>query len=157
MLSKLVNIYGGSMIKVSSKLDCGLRALTLLARSYNREVLSLNKISKLENIPRDFLAQIMLELKRKNIVESYKGVLGGYVLKRSPSEITLKEIFEALEGPIQIIDCIHTYDSSCTLKNSCLNKKIWVYIEEKLINILEDLTLEDIILGIERKEEFLSL
>ncbi|MGB9857830.1 MAG: RrF2 family transcriptional regulator [Dictyoglomaceae bacterium] len=145
------------MLRVSAKLDCSLRALIFLGKAYGREILSLNKISQKENISKDFLAQIMLDLKRKNIVESYKGISGGYVLKRHPSQITLKEIFEAVEGPINIIECIHISEGICKLQEVCSHKKAWEYLEKKISNLLDSLTLEDLILGIERKEELTSL
>lgn len=145
------------MFKISAKLDCGLRALILLGKSYESEILSLNKISQKEGISRDFLAQLMLNLREANIVESFKGMSGGYVLKRHPSQITLKEIFEAIEGPINIIECIHTSEGICKLQNMCSPKKAWEYIEKRISDLLDNLTLEDIITGIERKEEVIQL
>jgi|YelNatPaOPRAMG01_1025707.scaffolds.fasta_scaffold04215_11 Rrf2 family protein len=143
------------MFKVSAKLDCTLRALIMLGKTYDNKILSLNKISQSEGISKDFLAQLMLDLKRANIVESFKGILGGYILKKPPSEITLREIFEAVEGPINIIECIHTSETLCKIQETCCNKKIWAFIEKKITKLLDSLTLEDLIRGIEKKEEIL--
>ncbi|MCS7202137.1 MAG: Rrf2 family transcriptional regulator [Dictyoglomus sp.] len=145
------------MFRVSARLDCSIRALVLLGKTYGKEVLSLNKIAEKEGISKDFLAQLMLDLKKANIVESFKGVSGGYILKKPPSEINLKEIFEAIEGPLSIIECIHTSEETCKIQSICSPKKAWEYIEKKISEALESLTLEDLIMGIERKEELLSI
>ncbi|MGB9767472.1 MAG: RrF2 family transcriptional regulator [Dictyoglomus turgidum] len=144
------------MFRVSAKLEYGLRAMIFLGKNYPHEKLTLSQISQEENISREFLAQLMSELRRANLVESYKGITGGYTLTKPPHEITLKEIFEALEGPIQIIDCIHI-DNKCNKERSCYSKNIWIFIEKKIIDLLGSLTLEDLINGTIRKEEILIL
>ncbi|MCX7845302.1 MAG: Rrf2 family transcriptional regulator [Dictyoglomaceae bacterium] len=141
------------MFKISARLDCSLRALVLLGKTFKKEILSLNKISEREGISKDFLAQLMLDLKKANIVESFKGISGGYILKRPPSEINLKEIFEAVEGPLSIIECIHNSEGICKIQNICSPKKAWEYVEKKISEALESLTLEDLIMGIERNKE----
>ncbi len=145
------------MFKISAKLDCSLRALILLGKNYGKEVFSLNKISEEEGVSKDFLAQLMLDLKKANIVESFKGISGGYILKRPPSEITLKEIFEAIEGPLSIIECIHTSEKICKIQNACAPKRAWEYIEKKILEILESFTLEDLIMGMEKNKEVILL
>lgn len=145
------------MFRISARLDCSLRALLLLGKTYGKEVLSLNKISEREGISKDFLAQLMLDLKKANIVESFKGISGGYSLKKPPSQITLKEIFEAIEGPLSIIECIHTSEGICKIQNICSPKKAWEYIEKKISDALESLTLEDLIIGMEKNKEVISI
>lgn len=144
------------MFKVSAKLEYGLRAMIILGKNYPKEKLSLSQIANEENISREFLAQLMLELRKANLVESYKGITGGYTLTKSPAHITLKEIFEALEGPVRIIDCIHI-EGKCDKQNQCSSKNVWSFIERKILDLLAELTLKDLIDGTIRKEELLSL
>lgn len=144
------------MFKVSAKLEYGLRAMIILGKSYPNEKLSLSQIANEEHISREFLAQLMLELRKANLVESYKGITGGYILTKSPAHITLKEIFEALEGPVRIIDCIHI-DGKCDKQNQCYSKNVWSFIERKILDLLAELTLKDLIDGTIRKEELLSI
>lgn len=144
------------MFRVSAKLEYGLRAMVALGRRFPKEKLSLSQISQEENISREFLAQLMLELRKGNLVESYKGITGGYALTKPPSQITLKEIFEALEGPIHIIDCIHI-EGRCNKQFECSSKNVWFFIEKKILDLLSELTLKDLIEGTVGKEELLSL
>ncbi|HOJ92097.1 MAG TPA: Rrf2 family transcriptional regulator [Dictyoglomaceae bacterium] len=144
------------MFKVSAKLEYGLRAMILLAEDYQKKKLSLSQMSEKEAISREFLAQLMLNLKKANLVESYKGISGGFILAKSPSDITLREIIEALEGPIKLIECIHVNDT-CTKQNFCQSQKVWDFIESKILKLLEDINLEDLTKGTLRKEEVLSL
>ena len=144
------------MFRVSAKLEYGLRAMIYLGENYPHEKVTLSQISQRENISREFLAQLMSDLRRANLIESYKGITGGYTLTKPPREITLKEIFEALEGPIQIIDCLHL-DNKCERESTCYSKNVWRFIEKKIIDLLGKLTLEDLINGTIRKEEILTL
>jgi len=144
------------MFKVSAKLEYGLRAMILLAEDYPKEKLSLSQMSEKEAMSREFLAQLMVNLKKANLVESYKGISGGFILAKNPSDITLREIIEALEGPIKLIECIHVNDT-CARQNSCQSQKVWDFIESKILKLLEDITLEDLVKGTLRKEEVLSL
>jgi Rrf2 family protein len=139
------------MFKVSAKLEYGLRAMILLGKNYNIERLSLSDIAHSEKISKEFLAQLMLDLRKANLVESYKGVTGGYSLTKHPKEITLKEILEALEGPIQIIECIHE-TNLCEKQNLCLTKNIWEFVEIKILDLFNEITLQDLITGNIRKE-----
>ena len=98
----------------------------------------------------------MLDLRKANLVESYKGITGGYSLTRHPREITLKEILEALVGPIQIIECIHE-NNLCDKQNLCVTKNIWEFIEIKILDLFNNITLQDLITGNIRKEANISL
>jgi Rrf2 family transcriptional regulator, cysteine metabolism repressor len=90
------------MITVSSKGIYGLIALTEFAENYDKKTLQIKEIAKKKNIPRHYLEQILLVLKRCGIVKSYRGIKGGYSLSRPPEKITLAEILDSLETELKL-------------------------------------------------------
>lgn len=87
-------------MKITKRGEYGLRALLALALVYGQKTLSLREISNQERLPVKFLEQIMMILKRSNLVESVKGKHGGYSLARPPEAVTLGEVIRAVDGPL---------------------------------------------------------
>ncbi len=88
-------------MKITKKGEYALRALLVLASAYeSRETVTLREIAKKDDLPFKFLEQIMMNLKRARLVRSTKGKYGGYVLSRSPKEVTLGEIIRWVDGPL---------------------------------------------------------
>jgi Rrf2 family protein len=93
------------MRSLSKKTQYTLRALYALARLYGGGPVLIAKIAEEEAIPKKFLEQILLGLKREGLVESKKGKGGGYFLARQPERITMGEVIRRIEGPIAPIPC----------------------------------------------------
>ena len=72
------------------------------------------------------------------------GPEGGYFLRKSPKEINLKDIYEAVEGEIRVIDCMDQ-DSVCALYENCTQLPVWDKLKINMIKLLEDTTLEDLL------------
>ena len=88
-------------MKISKKGEYALRSLLVLASNYEGgETLTLREIAERDKLPFKFLEQIMMDLKRAELVQSTKGKYGGYVLSRNPKEITLGEIIRVIDGPL---------------------------------------------------------
>jgi Rrf2 family transcriptional regulator, cysteine metabolism repressor len=88
-------------MKIGSKGHYGLLALGELAANYRlRRPVQVREIAKNQNIPSEYLGQIMVVLKRAHLVHGSRGPTGGYILARAPETITVKEILQALEGPV---------------------------------------------------------
>lgn len=87
-------------MKMTKKGEYALRALLALSLVYDQKTLSLREISEQEDLPVKFLEQIMMVLKRNDLVQSVKGKHGGYSLSRPPEEITLGEVIRVIDGPL---------------------------------------------------------
>src|SRR6266478_4622953 len=85
-------------MKLSLRGEYALRALLVLGLEYDQPVVRIQTISEQQNIPKRFLEQILNELKSAGVVQSKRGVSGGYRLARRPEEITLAAIIRHLEG-----------------------------------------------------------
>ncbi len=84
----------------SQKTKYGLKAVLCLAKHYHTGSVLITDIARQEDIPQKFLEAILLELKKRDVLQSKKGKGGGYSLARLPQEIMLGEIFRVLEGSI---------------------------------------------------------
>src|SRR5918999_3743223 len=88
-------------MKVSSKGHYGLLALAELAENYKqRRAVQVKEIANNQQIPPEYLGQIMVLLKRGRLVHGSRGPAGGYILARPPESITVKEVLHILEGPV---------------------------------------------------------
>ena len=91
---------------ISQKAKYALRALVALCKAPPESSLMISEISKAQAIPKKFLEQILLELKRAGIVNSRRGRMGGYELLRAPEEITYGEVLRLIDGPIAPLPCL---------------------------------------------------
>ncbi len=86
-------------MKLSAKTEYACLAMLELAAAYQRgEQVQIRRLAEEHGIPSRFLVQILLQLKSASLVASTRGAAGGYRLARSPSEITLAEVIEVMEG-----------------------------------------------------------
>ena len=105
---------------------------------------SMKEISEQQHIPINYLAKIMRRLVKKGLVRAMVGPDGGYALRRPPGEISLREIYEAIEGEIRMVDCMDK-NSICFLHETCPQLPVWDRIQLSMIKILEETTLEDML------------
>ncbi len=96
--------------------------------------MSTSVIAQEENIPKKFLEQILLELKRAKLVNSKQGIGGGYYLLKSPDEVSLADLYRIFEGPISLTPCISlNYYEAC---DDCIDEEA-CYLRHELINVRE--------------------
>ncbi|MFA6534169.1 MAG: Rrf2 family transcriptional regulator [Patescibacteria group bacterium] len=130
-------------MKFSTKSSYGLRAMIQLARHYRGGSLSLGEISRREKISLGYLEKIMASLKSAKLVDSAAGIKGGYMLTESPAKISIKEIFEALEGSVTPFACAEA-ESFCTAKD-CGARLVWQKLNQAIKKTLKQITLAEII------------
>lgn len=99
-------MLGGKEVKLSQASDYAFRAVIYLAKQGVGNRVEAQEISEAENIPKRFLFKNMRKLAQTEIVESYRGKYGGYALAKSPSEITLLDVVEVIDGPIEVNRCL---------------------------------------------------
>lgn len=105
---------------------------------------SMKEISENQHIPINYLAKIMRRLVKRGLIRSMVGPDGGYVLRKSPQEINLREVYEAIEGELRIIDCMDKA-KICALYVCCPQLPVWDRVRVSMIKILEDTTLDDML------------
>lgn len=131
-------------MKFSKKSRYGLRALIDLSANSKKEQVSLCSIATRNSISLQYLEQIFASLKRAGIIKSIKGSQGGYLLNQSPSEITVAQVLEALEGNYHIEAESSPESSNCRGISVTIQKMVIDEVNEKLDNVLQNVTLADL-------------
>jgi Rrf2 family protein len=136
-------------MKLSVRGEYALRALQVLARDYQEDdsVVRIQEISDKQNIPKRFLEQILNDLKSAGVVESKRGVAGGYRLRRPPEKITLAEIIRHIEGPLAPVSCVSEkfYEKcSCPDESRCAIRSVMKETRDAIVEIMERVTLADL-------------
>jgi len=101
----------------------------------------LRVIAEKEGIPFDYLEKVFSMLEKGGLVSSRRGVLGGYYLSRSPREITLKDIFEALGEPVYVVGCV---ENNCPRNKSCHAFKAWERVNKEVERSLSSVKLSEL-------------
>ena len=131
-------------MKLSTKGRYGSRLMLDLALHYNNGPVLLKNIAKRQEISEKYLGQLVRPLIAAGLVKSTRGAHGGYHLAKSPKSITLKDIIQTMEGSMAIVECIDA-PKECSRMKACLTREIWKEITDKVTEILENITLEDMV------------
>ncbi len=137
---------------MSKRCKYALKALARLGRAFGHEpatALPTPEIARSENIPKKFLEQILLELKRGGLVESRAGVAGGYFLLRAPADIPLKEVMRLIDGPIALLPCVsHKFYKrceDCPDEAACRLHHVFAEVRQRDSELLAGYTVESLI------------
>ena len=133
-------------MKLSSKGRYAVMAMADLAKNNDKTPISLSEISLRQGISLSFLEQLFLRLKKNNLVLSSRGPSGGYSLTKSPEEIKLSSIINAVDEKIKTVKCKRESKRGCNGKSSkCITHDLWDDLESHINNFFETNTLKDIL------------
>ena len=121
-----------------------MRALIVLGLNPPSNVVRIQAISEQQNIPKRFLEQILNDLRAAGILESRRGISGGYRLRLPPEQITLAEVIRLIDGPLAPVSCVSEkfYERcSCPDENVCGIRSIMKEVRDAIVRILEGVTL----------------
>jgi len=134
--------------------EYGLKGLIFLAKQPPEKVVLISEVSKDQNIPEAFLAKIFQRLSKAGLLRSIRGANGGFSLGRPAHKITMREILEALEGPIALNRCL-LREGECEEEKSCPLYPVWGKLQQRILEVLDETTMEDLarrVIRNERKE-----
>jgi len=123
-----------------------VRAMFEIARGYNLGPITIKQISENQDVSVSYLEQILNQLRKAGIIKSVKGPGGGYVLARSPEEISIGAILRELEGPVAITSCLDPKEG-CMRVEGCVTHLLWKSLGEKIETFLDNMTLDDLLKG----------
>ena len=103
-----------------------------------------SEISREQRIPEKFLAKIFQRLSKAGVLKSARGIGGGFGLSRPANQITVREVIEAIEGPIAINRCL-LQEGTCEEEGVCPLHPVWEEAQEKLLEVLDKTTMEDLV------------
>lgn len=112
-------------MNIGRRVDYALRALSYLAAQPVGRVVSRREIQKQQNIPTHFLSKIMKRLVSAGLICSHVGAKGGFTLKRPAAEVSVKEVYECLEGPLLLMGCLEGEGTACPYCAVCSQISVW--------------------------------
>jgi len=131
------------MLRFTKRADYGLMAIHYIAVQEELGAVSAKRIAEEFAIPPELLAKILQQLARERLIVSQNGPRGGYVLARRPIEITVGQVVRALEGPINIVECLEE-DSDCPQMARCNLRRPVQKIQAAISQLLDGMTLAEL-------------
>ncbi|SRR6266481_5383685 len=134
-------------MRLSLRGEYTLRALVVLGASYNQPVVRIQAIAKQQNIPKRFLEQILSDLKSAGVLQSKRGVAGGYRLSRPPEKVTLAQVIRHVEGALAPVSCVsEQFYEKCTCPDEakCAIRSVMKEVRDAIADILENVTVADL-------------
>lgn len=133
-------------MKISYKGDYALKIVLDLSMYYPDNLVSILDLSKRQDIPKKFLEQILLDLKKGGFLNSKKGPKGGYSLAMPPESIRLGDIVRYVEGSVYPISCIEPENpTECKDKACCVFAPLWVDVGDAITKIIDSVTFKDLL------------
>jgi len=132
---------------ITKRAKYALKALLFLARREETGPVLISEISEAEKIPRKFLEQILLDLKREGLLKSQMGKGGGYSLAQSPDNISLGEVLRITDGPLAPVSCVsqtaYKRCAECVSEEACSIRAVMRDVREAISDILDHTSLSD--------------
>ncbi len=133
-------------MKITKKSEYAIRALIALASHGQGKVTRAQDIADKEKVSVRYLEQVLMPLKNRGIVETRRGVGGGYVLNRSPESITMAEVIRIEDGPLAPVGCLSemAYTACCYNEDQCALKSALGEVREAILVVLDRITLAEL-------------
>src|SRR5512136_756181 len=131
------------VLRISRKIDYGLRAMIYLASIPSDSVIPFREIARQMDVPEDFLAKILKTLVDQGLVKSTRGPHGGYALARAPDDISFLDVIEAVEGPVALNVCLDG-DDACGRSSSCTMVSVWRLGQERMLDVYRQARLSEL-------------
>lgn len=131
-------------MKLSTRSTYGMRAMLALAQHYGQGPIMVKEIAERQNLPATYLEQLMVLLRKAGLVSATRGAHGGYILTRSPMDMTIAEIIEVLEGPLDLAEC-PSGAGCCGQPESCALQDLWREGSQALYATFAAITLANLV------------
>jgi Rrf2 family protein len=134
-------------MKITSSIEYATRLMATLARAYGQAPLPAERLAETDNVPADYVSQILVKLRRAGLVNSHRGSSGGYALSRPPAEITLGQVVRAVDGDV-FEDVCEKYDGGskdCHHQGGCTISPVWQKLGTLVTGYFESVTLAAIL------------
>ena len=132
---------------LSQKAKYALRALLMLAEQPEADIVMIADIAERENVPRKFLEAILVDLRKRGLLDSRRGKYGGYRLAKPAAAISFGEIIRIVDGPLAPLPCASKTGfrpcDDCTDANSCSVRWLMLQVRDATADILDNCSLAD--------------
>jgi Rrf2 family protein len=140
------SFYSENEVNFTAKEDYGIRAVLDIAFHHNDAPIQAREIAARQDIPEQFLEQVLATLRRAGIIRSIRGASGGYDLARPARETSIGEIIHALSGPFVPIQCVNEDDlTRCPAQDSCSVSHFWFRLKEAIEGVVGGTSIQDLL------------
>ena len=134
------------MLKINRQTDYAVRVVLALARQGPGAKRSTAEIQQEMLVPKAFMSRIVAQLARAGLLNTFPGRDGGLMLPRPASQITLKDIVEAFEGPILLSQCLQVKgEDDCPFQVNCPVRPKWGRVQVAMLREMASITFEDLV------------
>lgn len=130
-------------MKLSTKGKYGLYAMVYLAQHAGDGPQPLKAVKAI-GVPENYLEQLLGNLRRAGLVTTVRGAQGGYQLASPPEAITVGDIIDATEGPLNLAECLSD-EGCCQRSGQCRTRRVWEYLSNSINDLLQSITLRDML------------
>ena len=131
-------------MQITRQADYALRAMIYLARLEPNQRAATSQIAEEQHIPPSFLAKIISQLSIAGLIHTSRGARGGVSMARTPGEVSILEVVEAIDGPIALNECT-AISGSCQFGEDCPMRPIWCDTQAELVEKLRNTTFEQVL------------
>jgi Rrf2 family protein len=131
-------------MSISQKCQYAVRAVFELAKRGQGVSATINEVAEAQALPPRFLEVILAQLKQGGFVESRRGVQGGYRLAKDPNLLTVAEVIQFIDGPIDPVKCT-LGEADCRLYGNCVFLNLWQRARDALIDVYRQTTFQKLI------------
>ena len=134
-------------MRITTLAEYGVICALHLAKRCDEGPITGREIAAVERLPVDYVEQILLRLRRANIVRSTRGAHGGYALARPSSEISIRDVIEASEQTTFDLHCVShpVEEERCSSAHNCSIRPVWMLLQRKIDDVLEGVRLSDLL------------
>ena len=118
-------------MQITRQADYAIRAVLYLAQIKDGSRTATSIVAKEQHIPPSFLAKIVTQLSLAGVLHTSRGAHGGVMLAREPKDISLLDVIQAIDGPLQLSECVED-GGFCTFERNCPIRSIWSHLQEEL-------------------------
>jgi Rrf2 family transcriptional regulator, iron-sulfur cluster assembly transcription factor len=133
-----------SLMNVGRRVDYAVRALSYLAGQTDGKIISRADIEKSQDIPSFYLSKIMKDLVAGGLVDSHIGSKGGFTLAKAAATISIKDVYETVERPLVLMECLEKGVNYCSYCSVCSQKSIWEEAQSLLATFLAGVSIANI-------------
>lgn len=128
-------------MQITRQADYAVRAVLYLSKLGSERRAATSQIAQEQQIPPSFLAKIVSQLSVAGLLQTSRGARGGVSLARSPEEISVLEVVEAIDGPILLNECV-THGGVCVFGDTCQVRPLWCDAQSELVTRLKSTTFD---------------
>jgi Rrf2 family protein len=134
-------------MRITTWAEYGVICALHLARKTEKGPVTGREIAAQERLPADYVEQILLRLRRAGVITSTRGARGGYMLAKSPEEISIRSVIHASELETFDLHCLShpVEEDRCAASHNCSIRPVWVLLQTKIDDVLESVCLADLL------------